>query len=54
VRPTDGASRKLLRRLVDQLDNQRPTLVSFRIQIDRDLDGKQVYVAVDLQLEGAG
>ncbi len=53
VRPTDGASRKLLRRLVDQLDDQRPPLVSFRIEIDRDLDGKQVYVAVDLQLEGA-
>jgi hypothetical protein len=53
TRPTDSASRKLLRRLSDMLDNSPPPRVSFRIDIGEDLNGKRVYVAVDLQQEGA-
>lgn len=53
TRPTDPASRKLLRRLSDLLDSGPPLRVSFRIARDRDLDGKLVYVAVELQQEGA-
>ncbi len=53
ARPTDAASRKLLRRLSDQLDTSDPPLVSFRLEIGADVDGKRVPVAVDLRMEGA-
>jgi hypothetical protein len=53
-RPTDGASRKLLRRLADQLSASGPVRVSFMLELQPNVNNKLEPVAVSLELDQEG